>query len=45
VLGYALDLITEHFASMTNATSAAARRGVMRFVGYLVQEGIWVEAS
>lgn len=44
VLGHPLDLITERFASMTNSTNDTARQGIMRFIRYLVQEEIWVEA-
>jgi len=43
VLGYALDLITEQLASIKKNTNEMARQDVMRFVGYLVQEQIWVE--
>lgn len=44
VLGHPFDLITERFASMTNTTNDTARQGIIRFVRYLVQEQIWVEA-
>lgn len=43
VLGYTLDLITEQLASTKRNSNEIARQDVMRFVGYLVQEQIWVE--
>jgi len=45
VLGHPLNLITERFALMTHTSKDMARQGVMRFVQYMVQEEIWVEAS
>jgi len=45
VLGHPLDIITERFAAITNTPKESARQGVVRFVRYLVQEEIWVEAS
>jgi hypothetical protein len=45
VLGHPLDIITARFASITKTPQETARQGVLRFVWYLVQEEIWVEAS
>lgn len=45
VLGHPWDDMIKRFALMTDASEEAARQGIFRFIRYLVQEEIWVEAS